>query len=259
MLHATCNNMNSTKNRRSPLTLLKAILILCILAVASRNFTLHNRVIEHRDRFESERRRSFVRDTRAIVDNARDDSSNGSLPPAKIKEHPINTSNNVIQYQPTKVLNLSDLPPALRPVTYQQCCPLLTRPPKKPKCGEVCLTESSCNHTYYPYTSVEQLQFMKPMDVQSKETLRLQCNEMNGRMKPPYQWCHPWLNSSGHTESSITTSYTTIDPYKAHLPPPGCSIFNNGGGSGSYQHLMLFPEAKLAFCGIPKGKKERQA
>eukprot|EP00536_Pseudo-nitzschia_multiseries_P005460 jgi/Psemu1/190557/e_gw1.102.22.1 len=36
------------------------------------------------------------------------------------------------------------------------------------------------------------------------------------------------------------------------LPPPGCSRFTAGGGSGSFQHLYIIPDAKLAFCAIPK-------
>lgn len=108
---------------------------------------------------------------------------------------------------------------------------------------------------------------MKPMDVESKEVLRDQCNEMNGRMHPPYTWCRQWLtdsvgmirqnddnsNKSGYNDETTMSEQYEIDPYAANLPPPGCSIFNNGGGSGAYQHLMLLPEAKMAFCGIPKG------
>jgi hypothetical protein len=43
-----------------------------------------------------------------------------------------------------------------------------------------------------------------------------------------------------------------INPQSTGLPPPGCSQISEGGGSGPYQHLTLFPTAKLAFCGIPK-------
>lgn len=55
-------------------------------------------------------------------------------------------------------------------------------------------------------------------------------------------------------ERQQQTKHYEIDPYQAKLPPPGCSIFNNGGGSGSFQHVILFPGVKMAFCGIPKGE-----
>ena len=76
--------------------------------------------------------------------------------------------------------------------------------------------------------------------------LKRRCAEMNGRMEPPYAWCRNWRDDS-------STGKRRIDPYAAEIPPPGCSIFNNGGGSGSFQHLILFPGVKMAFCGIPKG------
>jgi hypothetical protein len=252
--------------------------------VASRNFTLLHSlaagcVNEQRDDVENERRRSFVVDRRAAAAAAADSDGSkrhnahavndnaGKLPSKKSSSSQHNII-STIPFQPAKVpSDPFSLPHALQPVTFQQCCPLLTRTPKKPKCGEVCLTGFACNNTLYPYTSVEEREFMKPMDVESKEVLRDQCNEMNGRMHPPYTWCRQWLtdsigmirqnddnsNKSGYNDETTMSEHYEIDPYAANLPPPGCSIFNNGGGSGAYQHLMLLPEAKMAFCGIPKG------
>ena len=34
--------------------------------------------------------------------------------------------------------------------------------------------------------------------------------------------------------------------------PKGCSWVSHSGGSGAFQHVLIFPSAKLAFCGIPK-------
>jgi len=40
-------------------------------------------------------------------------------------------------------------------------------------------------------------------------------------------------------------NHQNIEPFEADLPPPGCSILSQGGESGSYQNLILFPEGKL--------------
>lgn len=253
-------------------TLIKVILIICIVFVASRNFSLHriavNSVTEQRDYFERERRESFVVEGRH-GGNKGNDQAHGSI----INKEELGVSGRsmtkiermsqkslpakpTIQFVPEIVpSNLSELPAALQPVTYQECCPLLTRPPKKPKCGEICLTESACNNTLYPFNSVKEMEFLKPMATESKEGLRGKCNKMNSMMEPPYQWCQQLMDNSFMRKSQRENKKSLgIDPLAAKLPPPGCSIFNNGGGSGSYQHLMLFPGAKLAFCGIPKGK-----
>eukprot|EP00956_Cyclotella_meneghiniana_P042669 scaffold248975_cov60-Cyclotella_meneghiniana.AAC.1 len=112
------------------------------------------------------------------------------------------------------------------------------------------------------------------------------CMNGNRRLSPEYTWCHQWMvatnvprgvlvddgsnninkSNNSNTTTTTTTTTTTINlhqlessynhqniyPYGAKLPPPGCSRFSEGGGSGSYQHLTLFPQGKLAFCGIPK-------
>jgi len=98
--------------------------------------------------------------------------------------------------------------------------------------------------------------------------LRNKCDERNGRLVPPYRWCAQWLvrrdglkmdeDEDDSTEAPFNATelerynHQNIEPFEADLPPPGCSILSQGGGSGSYQNMILFPEGKLAFCGIPK-------
>lgn len=255
---------NSKTTTCTSLTILKAALVICIILVASRNFSLHNlaarNVMEQRVKFENERKKSFV------VGSSANDAAvqrHELEAPTKLRSgmESQKTNYSVKLLEPATVpSDLSQLPLALQPVNVssEECCPMLNRPPKKPKCGEICLTPHACNNTLYPYNSLAEKEFLKPMLDENKIGLRSQCNEMNSRMHPPYQWCQQWLEDSKmhltqKTYNATQTRYE-IDPYAAKLPPAGCSIFNNGGGSGSYQHLMLFPEAKMAFCGIPKGE-----
>ena len=263
------------KRSRLVITLLRTTLIICILFVSSRNFSLHNSVaLDQRQHFENERRRSFVvaKDSAVHYNN---DNNNGLRRNVNIgtksngrRKPDINSSTSsqlkqelkpTRRFEPAIVpSNHSKLPLALQPVTFNGCCPMLTRAPKKPKCGEICLTQHACNNTLYPYGSEEEKYFLRPMATESKEGLRTQCNKINSKMHPPYQWCQQWSKDSimHVTQKTYKRGQRRyeIDPIAAELPPPGCSIFNNGGGSGSFQHVMLFPEAKMAFCGIPKGK-----
>ena len=262
--------MTQVKKNRLIITVLKATLIICIAFVASRNFSLHNSVarseMDQQQHFENERKKSFVvaKDPAADKSISRQRSVNSNN---EINErHNLNLKNSTPsqmkqarRFEPAIVpSDYSKLPLALKPVTFNGCCPMLTRAPKKPKCGEICLTQQACNNTLYPYQSEEEKNFLRPMATESKEGLRAQCNKMNSKMHPPYQWCQQWKDDSIMRQAQ--KSYKRgrrrydIDPFAAELPPPGCSIFNNGGGSGSFQHVMLFPEAKMAFCGIPKGK-----
>lgn len=175
--------------------------------------------------------------------------------------------------------HLSDtlyLPTALRPKILTRneddwCCQIAssTNRPKRVACHGTCFLPSACTDTMYPHQSIQEQEFYQQVrqitfenrsyyvrgkvvaetDESSLE-LQRQCQEMNSRLLPPYQWCHQWLSSS-----------SLIDPDKAKLPPPGCSLLDNM--HSSYQNLLLFPNhnnrsnstnnnKRLAFCGIPK-------
>ncbi|KAL3784242.1 hypothetical protein HJC23_013529 [Cyclotella cryptica] len=261
--------------------LLKVSLIACTMLSVWRNLTLHNlasqSVMEDQRQYERTSRESFVtgsarKTTNAVrrkighVDRvATFIASTENTPHSQWNHHDDNNNNNDDEEQiETAVVptNFSRLPLALQPVTFQNCCPMMHRPTKKPRCGEVCLTRHACNNnTLYPYTSSQERHFLRPRSEENRDILRRQCHERNSLSTPPYQWCQQWWTDSimhvhrrrDDTENATTITTTSrLDPYAANLPPPGCSIFNNGGGSGSYQHLILFPSVKMAFCGIPK-------
>ena len=153
-------------------------------------------------------------------------------------------------------------------------------------CDGICHTERACFDPMYPFTSSEQAKFFqeRTWDINTNSAVRAKCRNGNKRLSPEYTWCHQWMvatnvprgviaddgdinnSNSSNIDSNVATTTTIINlhqlessynhqniyPFGAKLPPPGCSRFSEGGGSGSYQHLTLFPQGKLAFCGIPK-------
>jgi len=166
------------------------------------------------------------------------------------------------------------------------CCPLAGDESKiKPHrlCWQgVCHTPRACRDSLYPFSGEGEKEYFRFRDdilhdINAKRLLRSRCDFRNRMITPPYKWCKQWLKNEGGTKHSDSVAegvvvatahfdgklgmnpthleqynHQNIDPYAAHLPPPGCSHFSYGGGSGSYHHVILFPLAKLAFCGIPK-------
>ena len=154
---------------------------------------------------------------------------------------------------------------------FGACCEMLSikrRNPKNLQCEGICNTERACTDELYPFKSDSQFQFFTEMkrNETNMQKLRLQCRRMNHLLSPPFKWCHQWMDQSKMDAEDVTTmhaenidfvelekyNHQNINPIQANLPPPGCSHTSEGGGSGAYQHLTLFTEAKLAFCGIPK-------
>lgn len=154
-----------------------------------------------------------------------------------------------------------------------RCCEMYSirgRSPRNLQCEGVCNTERACKDKYYPFKSLEEVQLFreKKWNETTFPILRTRCRSMNRRLAPPHIWCYQWREAArqiGGGKSTANKSmeefdfkkleqynHQNINPYEAKLPPPGCSRTSEGGGSGAYQHLTLFPEAKLAFCGIPK-------
>jgi hypothetical protein len=152
-----------------------------------------------------------------------------------------------------------------------RCCEMRSirgRSPRNIQCEGICNTERACVDEFYPFKSKEQMTFFMRDDLNETDflKLRLRCKRMNRRLAPPYSWCHQWKVAAQKGALPVSNknivdldrskleqhNYKHINPEEAKLPPPGCSQVSEGGGSGAYQHLTLFPEAKLAFCGIPK-------
>ncbi|KAL7521008.1 hypothetical protein ACHAWX_005702 [Stephanocyclus meneghinianus] len=140
--------------------------------------------------------------------------------------------------------------------------------PKNIQCEGICHTERACKDPLYPFETQADATFFreKTWNATNLPQLRKKCTEKNRLLNPPFQWCRQWMvaDYANHSENVETLkreidwsrlaqhNHKNINPLQADLPPPGCSRTSEGGGSGPFQHLTLFPSAKLAFCGIPK-------
>lgn len=118
------------------------------------------------------------------------------------------------------------LPRALQPITSKECCD------KDAK--RACLDRAICNNTLYPFRSQDEAELFEQY-IPTKEARRRhyqRCQRSRQDMAPPTKWCQ-----SNHSNYHY---------------PFGCSHYSMGGGSGPYDRVYLFPEGKLAFCGVPK-------
>jgi len=139
---------------------------------------------------------------------------------------------------------------ALQPITYNQCCiPAIFKGSNKGlqdvPCFGACFNERACNDTSFPYDSMEQkAQFpLAQLTPDDSKKLKKICKFPEVSLTPPTEWCQ-----KPHKPSNETAWAELIDG----IPPAGCSANSNAGGSGAFQHVILFPKHKLAFCGIPK-------
>lgn len=138
------------------------------------------------------------------------------------------------------------IPEALQSVTFKECCsPKFVGPdvPGKP-CLGTCFSERACNDTNYPFASFEEKEFMKKREVTGvfRRELRNVCTSHTH--PPPLEWCQkPRFNYSSTNAPTYLVN---------NIPPIGCSYTSHGAGSGAFQNVIIFPSAKLAFCGIPK-------
>ena len=141
------------------------------------------------------------------------------------------------------------LPEALAPITHDDCCvPAIYSDYGRPndmKCFGTCYNERVCHDPSYPYKDMEEqrkyghLQKLDGRD--TKSNLRQRCVYNPEYLVPNVTWC---FNTNNY---SVNSSSVYGD-----VAEPGCSLVSNGGGSGPWQNVLLFPRAKLAFCGIPK-------
>ena len=150
-----------------------------------------------------------------------------------------------------------------------RCCEMASAkqtrkaPPKNIQCEGVCHTRRACTDILYPFQSAEEAKFFRPKvyNTGNIPALRQKCNQKNLLLHPPYEWCHQWMVAPLPNSNKLKQGQSTfidgksldkfnhkyINPQSTGLPPPGCSQISKGGGSGPYQHLTLFPSAKLAF------------
>jgi hypothetical protein len=137
---------------------------------------------------------------------------------------------------------------ALQPITFKECCiPASLKRSKNPSdvnCFGTCFTERACDDMVYPFNSAEEKEQFPSKNMTLKDRLirRLECMSPD-TLTPPSEWCQkPHMDTKRGSSAHLVNG----------IPPAGCSIASNSGGSGPFQHVILFPSAKLAFCGIPK-------
>ena len=140
---------------------------------------------------------------------------------------------------------------ALQPITHDECCiPKIYEGVKNPKdviCFGTCFNKRACDDPVYPFDSEEDKIYFERnqlVEGKAKRDLRNLCMGPK-RMTPPTQWCQRPYRDNNENQHAFTHLIKGI-------PPASCSMVTNGGGSGPFQHVILIPQAKLAFCGIPK-------
>ena len=141
--------------------------------------------------------------------------------------------------------NSTTLLEALQPVTYRQCCipPISNKSPDDVACFGTCYNERACTDPNFPFSSAKE-KAMFPMSDPTpfgNRQLRKLCQHPE-KLTPPMKWCQQPFVIKNRTEAYLVDE----------IPPAGCSTTSNAGGSGAFQHVLLFPKHKLAFCGIPK-------
>ena len=164
------------------------------------------------------------------------------------KAHDDNNSTSIVDIiDPTTNKSIIE---ALQPITYKQCCiPAIFKGTNKGlqdvPCFGACFNERACNDSSFPYDSMEQkAQFpLAQLTPDDSKKLKKMCKFPDVSLTPPTEWCQ-----KPHKPSNESAWAQLIHG----IPPAGCSTNSNAGGSGAFQHVILFPKHKLAFCGIPK-------
>ncbi len=134
------------------------------------------------------------------------------------------------------------LPDALKPITSESCCIPISYKSNASDvlCKGTCFTERACHDVSYPFASaVEKAMYptLENPTQKYKQDLRREC-QYPPSLVPPMEWCQtPTIDQNNDNQ--------TVARIIRNIPPTGC-------GTGAFQNLLIFPSAKLAFCGIPK-------
>ena len=142
-----------------------------------------------------------------------------------------------------KAIKEARLPLALRNITREGCCGGMSA------MNGLCFTDPAvCSSTIHPFRSKEEGEKFAPWDPSKGQQYAHQkrCERANFHLRPPTRWC------SRNTASTGSTGSNSSENEPAPLHPFGCSRYSMMGGSGPYDRVVLFPEGKLLFCGIPK-------
>ncbi|KAL7550094.1 hypothetical protein ACHAWF_013323 [Thalassiosira exigua] len=142
------------------------------------------------------------------------------------------------------------IPEALQPVTFTGCCkPAIFNDSTNMEdvsCYRgTCYNRRPCEDPLYPFSSEEEKALL-PQAEQSSMQIRLLRKECLSpdRATPPMEWCQNPLKDTGRDDQ--------VAQLVQNIPPAGCTAVSHGGGSGAFQHALVFPSAKFVFCGIPK-------
>ena len=137
---------------------------------------------------------------------------------------------------------------ALQPISSEKCCiPAALKQSKNPDdvdCFGTCYTERACDDMIYPFNSVEEKKLFPSIQLteEGRNIRRFECMSPK-KLTPPVKWCQkPYRDTEKGTPAHLVKG----------IPPAGCSKSASSGGSGAFQHVIIFPSVKLAFCGIPK-------
>ena len=137
---------------------------------------------------------------------------------------------------------------ALQPISFEKCCIPAALKQKNNQsdvdCFGTCYTERACDDMIYPFNSVEEKKLFPSIQLteEGRNIRRFECMSPK-KLTPPVKWCQkPHRDTEKGTPAHLVKG----------IPPAGCSKSASSGGSGAFQHVIIFPSVKLAFCGIPK-------
>jgi len=135
------------------------------------------------------------------------------------------------------------IPNALEPppANFTKCCLSRSSQDIQNSWKSTCYTPRACeNHTLYPFQSVAEEEFMQQREFlpADKKQHRKHCSAAANQLHQEVTWCRVTPSSN----QSLPESFY----------PTGCSQYSMGADSGPYDRMLIFPGAKLAFCGIPK-------
>ena len=137
---------------------------------------------------------------------------------------------------------------ALQPISSGNCCiPAALKQIKYGTdldCFGTCYTKCACGDMVYPFNYVKEKKLFPLIQLTEEDIhkLRFECMSPE-KLTPPVKWCQ-----KPHRDTEKGTPMHLVKG----IPPTGCSNFTSIGCSGAFQHVIIFPSVKLAFCGIPK-------
>jgi hypothetical protein len=123
------------------------------------------------------------------------------------------------------------------------------------RCTKTCFTRRALDDLAYPFSSLEEKQWFASADKKGKrkgkkgkrKNLASLCKSYMDKSPSAPRWC-----PLSETNSSSSASSSPMDASLERIPT-GCSKINGmGAWSGPFDRMILFPQGKLAFCGIPK-------